>query len=54
MLFRSAMLSPGWPVHTRGMRVMALGGFEAALDDPGRKRVMWERLKQLPPLDQPF
>ncbi len=49
-----AMLCPGWPVHARGMRVMALGGFEAALADPGRKRVMWDRLKQLPPLDQPF
>ncbi|MEY8437846.1 hypothetical protein AAK967_08925 [Atopobiaceae bacterium 24-176] len=49
-----AMLCPGWPVQARGMRVMALGGFEAALSDPKRKRLMWARMKQLPPLDQPL
>ncbi len=49
-----AMLCPGWPVRARGMRLMALGGFEAALADPERKRLMWARMKQLPPLDQPL
>jgi hypothetical protein len=37
-----------------GMRVMNLGGFSAALSDPRKKQLMWARLKQLPPLGEPY
>ena len=49
-----AMLVPGVVAHVRGMRVMALGNFAAALDDPREKQVMWARLKLLPPLGEPY
>ena len=52
--FDAAMLAPGHVVRILGMRVMALGGFEAALADPHAKQVMWARLKQLPPLGEPY
>ena len=38
----------------RGRRLLALGGFADALADPSQKRVMWERLKQVPPLGSPL
>ena len=54
--FEQAMLEPGYQVRVLGMRVMNLGDFGAALDDPsGRaKQLMWARLKMLPPLGEPY
>ena len=52
--FDAAMLVPGKLVRVLGMRVMALGGFAAALSDAHEKQVMWARLKQLPPLGEPY
>lgn len=52
--FREAMLEPGCLVHVRGVRVLALGGFAAALGDQRQKQLMWARLKQIPPLGEPF
>lgn len=49
-----AMLAPGTCVRLAGMRVMNLGGFAAALGDGRQKQVMWRRLKQLPPLAEPY
>lgn len=49
-----AMLEPGVVAHVCGMRVLNLGGFADALCDAGEKQVMWARLKQLPPLGEPF
>lgn len=49
-----AMLEAGVVAHVCGMRVLNLGGFAAALSDPGQKQVMWARLKQIPPLGEPF
>ena len=50
----AALLEPGRLVELLGMRTCSLGGFEAALDDPAEKRVMWERLKKLRPLSAPY
>lgn len=50
----AALLTPGVVAHVCGMRVLALGGFAAALSDAHEKQVMWARLKQLPPLGEPF
>jgi hypothetical protein len=52
--FEAAMLLPGHETQLLGMRVMALGGFEAALVDAHQKQVMWARLKRLPPLGAPY
>lgn len=52
--FDCAMLAPGRVAHVLGMRVLNLGGFEAALDDQREKQVMWARLKQLGPLGEPY
>lgn len=49
-----ALVTPGVVVYVRGMRVMNLGGFEAALADAHEKQVMWARLKRLPPLGEPY
>lgn len=49
-----AMLAPGYVVRVRGMRVLNLGGFEAALGDARQKQLMWARLKQIPPLGEPY
>lgn len=50
----TAPLPVGSVEHVFGRRVLALGGFEAALaSDPG-KRDMWARLKQVPPLPAPM
>ena len=52
--FEEAMLTEGLVVQVAGMRVLALGGFEAALSDARQKQLMWRRLKQLPPLGDPY
>lgn len=49
-----AMLVPGYVVRVRGMRALNLGGFEAALGDARQKQLMWARLKQIPPLGEPY
>lgn len=49
-----ALLTPGVVAHVCGMRVLNLGGFAAALADAHAKQVMWARLKQIPPLGEPF
>ena len=49
-----ALLVPGAVSRVLGMRVLNLGGFEAALADPHEKQVMWARLKLIPPLGEPF
>jgi len=48
------VLSDGEPMVMAGMRVLSLGGFDAALDDAHQKQVMWHRLKKLPPLGEPY
>lgn len=52
--FDEAMLAEGIVVQMAGMRVLNLGGFAAALSDAHAKQVMWARLKQLPPLGEPY
>ena len=52
--FDVAMLSPGLVAHVLGRRVLALGGFEAALQDPAAKQRVWAYLKQLPPAGAPY
>ena len=52
--FDEAMLMDGVVAQVSGMRVMALGGFAASLADKHEKQVMWARLKQLPPLGEPY
>ncbi len=37
-----------------GMRVLSLGGFEAALGDMHSKQRMWALLKLIPPLAEPY
>ena len=49
-----AMLPAGVVAHVCGMRVLNLGGFAAALADSKQKQVMWARLKQIPPLAEPY
>lgn len=49
-----ALLVPGHVAHACGMRVLNLGGFEAALASPREKQVMWSRLKRIPPLGEPY
>ena len=50
----SAPFEPGALARVRGRRVLALGGFEAALSDPKAKQLAWARLKQVPPLRAPL
>lgn len=52
--FEEAMLAEGTVVQLAGMRVLALGGFAAALGDARQKQLMWARLKLLPPLGEPY
>lgn len=52
--FDEAMLQAGAVAQVLGMRVLNLGGFEAALSSPHEKQVMWARLKRLPPEGAPF
>lgn len=47
-------LETGRVSMVRGMRVLVLGGFEAALQSMDAKQVMWARLKQIPPLAAPY
>lgn len=48
------MLEPGSIAIVAGVRVLSLGGFEAALADMRSKQVMWARLKRIPPLGDPY
>ena len=41
-------------LYRLGVRVLALGGFADALGDQRQKQLMWARLKQIPPLGEPF
>lgn len=50
----AATLMPGVLARILGMRVLNLGGFEASLNDPKAKQLMWARLKLLPPLGEPY
>ena len=50
----AATLAPGKVAQVLGMRVLALGGFEQCLSDPKAKQLMWARLKQVPPLSEPY
>lgn len=52
--FEEAMLVEGVVAQVAGMRMLNLGGFAAALADKAQKQVMWRRLKQLPPLGEPY
>ena len=52
--FDTAMLAPGLVASVAGRRVLAVGGFEAALTDPHKKQVAWAYLKQLAPLGAPY
>ena len=49
-----AMLDKGVVTMLLGMRILNLGGFEAALSDKASKLRMWHALKQLPALGEPF
>lgn len=51
---RQSMLEPGLVVVVLGMRVLNLGGFAASLGEEAQKQLMWARLKQLPPLGEPY
>ena len=51
---RQSALEAGWVVPLLGMRAMNLGGFAASLLDQRQKQLMWARLKQLPPLGEPY
>lgn len=52
--FEEAMLVEGVVIHVAGMRVLNLGGFADALADKQQKQLMWRRLKQIPPLGEPY
>ena len=52
--FEVAMLMPGLVASVLGRRVLALGGFEAALSDPAAKQRAWAYLKQVPPAGAPY
>ena len=52
--FEEAMLADGVVAQVAGMRVLSLGGFAAALGDKQQKQIMWHRLKQVPPLGEPY
>lgn len=46
-------LEPGTVRRHRGRRALALGDFPSSLDDIADKRLMWGRLRLLPPLGEP-
>lgn len=52
--FMDASLEPGRVVQVCGMRVLNLGGFEAALGSDHEKQVRWAWLKQIRPLAEPY
>lgn len=47
-------IKEGLPTRVWGRTVLALGGFEAALQDPQAKQVMWARLKEVPYKPLPY
>lgn len=49
-----ALLKPGLVARAAGMRLMSLGNFAAALDDPKLKQWVWACLKRVPPLGEPY
>ena len=49
-----ALFATGYVVRIAGMRALNLGGFEAALESPKQKQLMWARLKLIPPLGEPY
>lgn len=49
-----ALLSPGCLIMVAGIRMLNLGGFEAALQSNREKQRMWAYLKQIPPLGEPY
>lgn len=49
-----AMLMPGRVVQVAGVRMLNLGGFEAALASDRQKQLVWAYLKQIPPLGEPY
>lgn len=49
-----AMLMPGRVVQAAGVRMLNLGGFEAALASDRQKQLVWAYLKQIPPLGEPY
>lgn len=51
---QDALLVPGRVVQAAGMRVLNLGGFEAALASDRQKQVVWAYLKRIPPLGEPY
>lgn len=52
--FDTAMLKPGLIAPVLGRRVLALDGFEAALNDPREKQRMWAYIKRLSPAGAPY
>lgn len=52
--FATAMLTPGIVAHVLGRRVLALDGFEAALDSVEDKKRMWVYMRQITPLGAPY
>ena len=52
--FDTAMLKPGLIAPVLGRRVLALDGFEAALNDSREKQRMWAYIKRLPPAGAPY
>lgn len=52
--FEVAMLEPGLVAHILGRRVLALGGFEAALSNEASKQRVWAYLKLMPPAGAPY
>ena len=53
-VLEDALLLPGRVVQVAGMRMLNLGGFEAALASDTKKQLMWAYLKQIPPLGEPY
>lgn len=50
----ASTLEAGELVHVMGIRMLNLGGFADALSNQEQKRIMWVRLKQIPPLGAPY
>lgn len=50
----ACILEAGELVQVMGVRMLNLGGFADALTNQEQKRIMWARLKQIPPLGTPY